>query len=325
LLKILAGVTTPTTGAFTVRPPVASILELGAAFHPDLTGRQNIALNAALLGLSRDQVREKTPQIVDWSEIGEFIDRPVRTYSTGMAMRLGFSIAVLVEPAVLIVDEALSVGDGYFQKKCVDRLQQFQARGGTLLFCSHALYYISAFCERALWLRQGRVAALGPTAEVVRDYEHYLVAKAAPASEEEPDRGPDATAQPAAILTVDLEGRTLRRPGEPLELRIEWRSDDAERPFHLGVGINRMDEVEVLSFATHLDGEAPIRGACKHAVRLRVPSLPLRKGEFKIYVFLLDEHGVHVFDRRILPRAFAVSTPDYGFGLFEVEHRWERS
>ena len=161
LLKILAGITAPTSGSLAVHGKVASILELGSGFHPEFTGRQNVVLNAAMLGLSEAEVRDKMPAIVAFSELGEFIDQPVKCYSTGMAMRLAFSIAIQVEPDVLIIDEALSVGDGYFQKKCMDRLQRFVGAGGTLLFCSHAMYYVSAFCRRALWLRRGRVGGAG--------------------------------------------------------------------------------------------------------------------------------------------------------------------
>src|SRR5258708_20526492 len=124
----------------------------------------------------------RSPAILAFSELGEFIDQPVKVYSTGMAMRLGFSIATQVEPDVLIIDEALSVGDGYFQKKCMDRLRLFVESGGTLLFCSHPMYYVSAFCQRALWLRHGRAEGLGPVADVVRDYENFLVAKSAQAA-----------------------------------------------------------------------------------------------------------------------------------------------
>src|ERR1700692_2010887 len=155
LLKLLAGIGGPSSGTLRVRGKVASILELGSGFHPEFTGRQNIVLNAAMLGLSEQELERKLPAIVAWSELGEFIDQPVKCYSTGMAMRLGFSIATQVEPDVLIIDEALSVGDGYFQKKCMDRLLQFVGAGGTLLFCSHAMYYGSAFRQRALWLREG--------------------------------------------------------------------------------------------------------------------------------------------------------------------------
>src|SRR5947199_5148167 len=210
LLKILAGITAPTAGAFAVRGKVASILELGSGFHPEFTGRQNVVLNAAMLGLTQEEVRRKMPDILAFSELGEFIDQPVKVYSTGMAMRLGFSIATQVEPDVLIIDEALSVGDGYFQKKCMDRLRVFVDGGGTLLFCSHAMYYVSAFCQRALWLRHGRAEALGPTEEVVREYENFLVAKSAQAAEGM--AAPPPPSLPARIASAGLQGRESLNP-----------------------------------------------------------------------------------------------------------------
>ena len=159
LLKIIAGVLEPTSGEATVSGKVASILELGSGFHPEFSGRQNLMLNAAALGLGRREALAKLERIVEWSELGAAIDQPLKSYSTGMAMRLAFSIATQVEPDVLVVDEALSVGDGYFQKKSMDRMNELVRSGTTLLFCSHAMYYVSAFCERALWLKGGRRGA----------------------------------------------------------------------------------------------------------------------------------------------------------------------
>jgi ABC-type polysaccharide/polyol phosphate transport system ATPase subunit len=325
LLKILAGITAPTAGAFRVRGKIASILELGSGFHPEFTGRQNIVLNAAMLGLSEEELRRKMPDIVAFSELGDFIDQPVKIYSTGMAMRLGFSIATQVEPDVLIIDEALSVGDGYFQKKCMDRLRRFVDGGGTLLFCSHAMYYVSAFCQRALWLRRGRAEALGPTEEVVREYENFLVAKSAQAAAaEEGAPAPPPPSLPARIASARLLGTaTLYTQGDPWELEVAWESEDPRLAFHLGVGINRADGVEVCSFATHLDGLAPLTGARAYSARLAIPSLPLVKGEFTLYIFLLDEEGLHIYDQRMIPGCFQVRSPAYVFGLVRVEHAWE--
>jgi len=329
LLKILAGITAPTTGTTRVAGKIASILELGSGFHPEFTGRQNIALNAAMLGLSAAEVAEKMPVIVAWSELGEFIDQPVKVYSTGMAMRLGFSIATQVEPDVLIIDEALSVGDGYFQKKCMDRLREFVESGGTLLFCSHAMYYVSAFCQRALWLRQGRVEALGGVGEVVREYENFLLAKSVPADLSKPSAATaPASAAPARLTAVRLPGTGSGRPlltcGDPLEIEILWETEDPCLGFHVGVGINRIDGVEVASFATHADGMLPLLGGGRRrGVRLALPSLPLVKGEFTLYVFLLDDGGLHIYDQRLLQPAFTVDSPSYAFGLVRVEHRWE--
>jgi lipopolysaccharide transport system ATP-binding protein len=333
LLKILAGVTRPSTGSLRVDGKVAAILELGSGFHPDFTGRQNIALNATVLGLTADEVRRCEGAIVEFAELGAFIDQPVKTYSTGMAMRLGFAIATQVEPDVLIVDEALSVGDGYFAKKCVDRMQQLLAGGTTLLFCSHAMYYVSAFCARALWLRGGEVAAHGATAEVVRAYEEFLQAKeaATPGGA----ASVDVAASPARFTAVGLQSparplevadgaeRALSiAPGDPLEIEVTWESRDPELAFHLGVGLNRLDEVEVASFSSLEDGLAPWTGAQSYRATLALPRLPLVKGAYKLYLFLLDGDGIHVHDRRILPRAIIIQNPDYRFGLVDIDHRW---
>jgi ABC-type polysaccharide/polyol phosphate transport system ATPase subunit len=325
LLKILAGITAPTSGSFSVRGKIASILELGSAFHPEFTGRSNIALNAALLGLGAAEVRERMPAIIDFSELGEFIDHPVKTYSTGMVMRLGFSIATQVDPEVLIIDEALSVGDGYFQKKCMDRLLELVGRGKTLIFCSHAMYYISAFCEQALWLRRGRTEAYGPALDVVRAYESYLLAKA-PQEHGAPPARLDATG-PARLLDARLTGPQgaagTYRLGESWSLEVSWQSDAPSRAFHLGVGVNRNDELEVFSCSSHRDGLPAMSGGHEYRRVLHLPRLPITQGEFSIYVFLLDEEGLHVYDRRVLRGAFSVAAARYQPGLVDVEHRWE--
>jgi ABC-type polysaccharide/polyol phosphate transport system ATPase subunit len=324
LLKILAGISQPTSGSFQVRGKIASILELGSGFHPEFTGRQNIVLNAAMLGLGEEELRQKLPDIIGFSELGDFIDQPVKTYSTGMAMRLGFSIATQVEPDVLIIDEALSVGDGYFQKKCMDRLLRFVEAGGTLLFCSHAMYYVSNFCQRALWLKGGRAEALGPVSEVIREYENFLVAKSAAAQEAEPERAAETAFRPARITSSKLNApEPLYASGQLWELEIEWETEDPGLVFHLGVGINRSDEVEVCSFATHLDGLPPRTGQRRYAARLRIPELPLVKGEFTVYIFLLDGEGLHIYDQRRIPRAFTVHSPTYAFGLIRADHAWD--
>jgi homopolymeric O-antigen transport system ATP-binding protein len=323
LLKILAGIVAPSSGRVTVRGKVASILELGSGFHPDLTGRQNIVLNAALLGLSEREVRERTPAIVDFSELGEFIDQPVKCYSTGMVVRLGFAIATQVDPDVLIIDEALSVGDGYFQKRCMDRLLELIAAGKTLLFCSHAMYYVSAFCGRALWLRHGRAEALGPTAEVVREYETFLLAKGAAREAVAPaPAAPAAAARLTGWRCQGADGPATLRLGDPLVCEIEWESTDPGLEFQIGVGVNRVDGIEVCSFSSQLDGLPPATGARHYRLRLEIPELPLVKGEFMVYLFLLDREALHVYDQRLIRPAFRLEGPVYRFGLVDVPHRW---
>jgi lipopolysaccharide transport system ATP-binding protein len=333
LLKILAGITAPTSGRLEVKGKIASILELGSGFHPEFTGRQNVVLNAAMLGLSEAEVKQRMPDILGFSELGEFIDQPVKCYSTGMAMRLGFSIATQVDPDVLIIDEALSVGDGYFQKKCMDRLQRYVESGGTLLFCSHAMYYVSAFCRRAMWLKQGRVEALGAVEPVVRAYENYLVAKGDRAAAEEPAPGapravPAAAGRRARITALRVTGGALPseplRCGDPLSVTLEWETTDPALAFHAGISITRRDGLEVATFATHLDRLPPLSGRGRHRVELELPRLPLIKGEFEIHAYVLDEKGLYVFDRHLESPAFSVAAAEYRFGLIDTEHRWRR-
>jgi ABC-type polysaccharide/polyol phosphate transport system ATPase subunit len=321
LLKILAGVTAPTSGDVDIRGTVASILELGSAFHGELTGRQNIALNAAMFGLDRSQVIEHTPGIIEFSELGHFIDQPVKTYSTGMVMRLGFAIAIQVAPDVLIIDEALSVGDGYFQKKCMVHLKSYVDGGGTLLICSHAMYYISAFCKRALWMREGGIESLGPTQQVVPRYEAYLDAKGDQKGEQ-PEIIEASPSSPARFTDVHLVTGSTYRHASRLELEIDWSCEDPEMAFHLAVGLNRPDEVEVASFLSHRGGAGPWTGRTRHKVRLEIPALPLVKKSFKLYVFLLAEDGLHIHDTRILDDAFTVEYDDYPFGIVAIPHCW---
>src|SRR5215212_2356375 len=222
LLKLLCGVTRPSSGTLESRGTIASILELGTGFHPEFSGRDNAALNAAILGLTPAEIRERLPAILEFSELGSFLDRPVKTYSSGMYMRLAFSVAVNVNPDILVIDEALAVGDGHFQKKCVDKIREFQEQGKTILFCSHALYYITSICRRTLWLDQGRVMRYGPSLDVVHEYETFL-------RERDKQMAPAETAEPAHtpvrirdLVVCDRSGRPRDRfaRGEDIHVRM---------------------------------------------------------------------------------------------------------
>jgi ABC-2 type transport system ATP-binding protein/lipopolysaccharide transport system ATP-binding protein len=170
LLKVVARVLRPTKGRVIVRGRVAPLLELGAGFHPELTGTENIYLNGALLGFSHREMQDKYNEIVDFAELGQFINAPIRTYSSGMYARLGFSVATASDPDVLIVDEVLSVGDEAFQKKCADRIEKFRLRGAAILLVSHSMASIEAMCQRAAWLDRGIIKLVGEPAQVIRAY-----------------------------------------------------------------------------------------------------------------------------------------------------------
>ncbi|HEY9250453.1 MAG TPA: ABC transporter ATP-binding protein [Rariglobus sp.] len=170
LLSLICGLCEPDSGTIKVRGRVAPLMELGSGFHPELTGRENVFLNAALLGMSEKQTRERFDQILDFSGLGDFIGEPLRTYSSGMSMRLAFSIAIHADPDILVVDEVLAVGDQEFQAKCFDRVQQYRKSGKTLLFVSHSPDLVRAMCDRCLWLDHGKVVMVGDTDEVLDAY-----------------------------------------------------------------------------------------------------------------------------------------------------------
>jgi lipopolysaccharide transport system ATP-binding protein len=169
-LGLMAGVLKPTTGVVTVRGRISPMLELGAGFHPELTGRENIYLNGVLMGMNRAEVAKKAQEIIDFSELGEFIDQPIRVYSSGMMARLGFSVVSSLDPEILLVDEILAVGDINFVQKCLDRMREFKAQGVTMVLVSHALEDIKKLCDRALWIENHRIRMLGEPGSVVTAY-----------------------------------------------------------------------------------------------------------------------------------------------------------
>jgi lipopolysaccharide transport system ATP-binding protein len=335
LLKIVAGTTRATSGRVERRGTVASILELGMGFHPEFTGRENARLNAAMLGLSGPEVRRRLPEIRDFAELGEFFDRPVRTYSSGMSLRLAFAVATHVEAEILIVDEALAVGDGYFQKKSIDRITEFQRRGGTLLFCSHALYYVALLCEEAIWLRAGEVAAAGASLPVIRRYEAFLQEKqralAHVPSAEEARASAEGSAtegrRPARLTEVVVhDGSGFPRnefaTGETLAVDVEFETADPSLAFHVRVGVDREDGVQAFAVDTRREGWAPLTGRGRHRLRLVVPELPIAHGDFRVYVYLGDEKALHVHDVRILKPGFSVDSAEYVVGMLQPRHVW---
>jgi lipopolysaccharide transport system ATP-binding protein len=327
LLKLLCGVTRPTSGLLETHGTIASILELGTGFHPEFSGRDNAALNAAILGLTPAEIRDRLPAILEFSELGAFLDRPVKTYSSGMYMRLAFSVAVNVNPDILVIDEALAVGDGHFQKKCIDKIREFQEAGKTILFCSHALYYISSICNRVLWLDGGRAMRFGPSLDVVHEYETFLL---------ERDRelpGSEVTAMetstPVRLREIVVCGRDgLPRDrfarGEDVQVRLRIEADNPRQPVHLIVGIHRAaDDLQCFAVGTHADGLPPLSGRTEYDVTVRLMDVPLLRGDYSIIAFVGDEHAITVFDRRDVRPAFSMAGERFEIGLIAVDHKWE--
>ena len=329
LLKLLCGVTRPSSGSLEAHGTIASILELGTGFHPEFSGRDNAALNAAILGLTPAEVRERLPQILEFSELGSFLDRPVKTYSSGMYMRLAFSVAVNVNPDILVIDEALAVGDGHFQKKCIDKIRDFQDEGRTILFCSHALYYISSICRRTLWLDHGRAMRFGPSLDVVHDYETFLLER----DREHPaNEGASAAAETLSpvrfreIVVCDRSGRKREQfaPGDDIYVRAIIEADSPNQPVHVIVGIHRSaDDLQCFGVGTHADGVPPLSGRTKYDITVRLMDVPLLRGDYSIIAFVGDENAITVFDRRDVRPAFSITGERFEIGLISVDHRWE--
>jgi homopolymeric O-antigen transport system ATP-binding protein len=242
LLKILSRVTYPTTGCAEVHGRVSSLLEVGTGFHNELTGRENIFLNGAVLGMRKDEIQRKFDAIVDFAGLDRFLDTPVKRYSSGMFMRLAFSVAAHLEPEILIVDEVLAVGDTAFQKKCLTKMGSVSREGRTILFVSHNMPAIQALCHRALRLQNGRVADEGQPTEVIQRYLASEVGSVGQSLEQRRDRAGDGSARIVSLDITSTDPDGIIRPGSRLRLRLGYRSDEmVNRPQFLLTVVDQLD------------------------------------------------------------------------------------
>jgi len=322
LLKVVAGVIRPTRGTVRVDGRVGALLELGSGFHPEYTGLANIDLAAALLGLTPAEIGAKRDDIIAFADIGEHIHDPIKHYSSGMVVRLGFAIATAMRPDILITDEVLAVGDESFQKKCIAWMENYLDTGGTLLLCSHSTYHIQKLCHHALWLKDGRVMRYGPAAEVTQAYHAYNEEKSA--TQQRPvgitDPAKAAAAGYYAIKSFDMRPAAEAVEGSPLVVSGEAYSPDGRPPVVL-VGLVRADGTPVYGVATDMDGVLPLKVAADcYAFEIEFPSLPLLPGKYSLRLHLLDPEGVRMFDT--LEKTLVISGSAREFGLVRVEHRW---
>jgi len=319
LLKVVAGVIKPTRGRVAVRGRVGALLELGSGFHPEYTGAQNIDLAAALLGISAAELAEKRDAIVRFADLGEHLDDPIKHYSSGMVVRLGFAVATALQPDVLITDEVLAVGDESFQKKCMAWMERYLSEGGTLLLCSHSMYHVQKLCRHALWLHQGRVERYGPAIEVTQAYLAWHEEKsgnAAPRPELRTGEGPDVH----RVKSLTLEPGEFIAMGRPLTVRGEAYSPDGRAPVVL-VGIVRADGTPVYGVATDMDGVVPAKGSGdRYGFTLSLPSLALLPGKYAVRAHALDPEGVYLFDHVEVP--LTVTGESRELGLVRLEHEW---
>ena len=294
LLRLISQIVKPTSGRIATGGRVASLLELGAGFHADFTGRENVFLNGSIHGLSRARVREAMDEIVAFAELEEFIDLPVRTYSSGMYMRLGFSVAAHIEADVLLLDEVFAVGDEQFQRKCFGKIAEFKGRGGTIIFVSHDAQAVERLCDRAVLLRQGSVAFDGSTPEAIAEYRRLLAADVSPDELEgglkEWGSG-EARIASATLLDDDGDERVQFAAGEPLTVRLVVQADDSVAPPVVSLEL-RDDGGLALGSVTQDTGELGWhQGSGERELRFRLERLPLADGRFHLRLALSDAAG----------------------------------
>ena len=308
LLKLLVGTLQPTSGDITIRGQVAALLELGAGFHPEFSGRKNISLNASLLGVSDENIAELENDIIEFSELDYFIDRPVKTYSSGMYVRLAFSIATMVRPDILVIDEALSVGDLAFQKKCVQRMNDFIEQQKTMVFCSHSMFHVQELCDTAIWLDKGKIREIGDSDKVAGHYEdfcnskkvYHSISEDLPKEEGATDSTTETKVQDCRINSLSVkspEGEELKAltplADVHLEMEVEVLVDGIEGNF--GFAFMKSAEEPVASFlSTDIDDidKGPFNKGDIFTVSLIVRSLAMRVGDFYVLGGLADKSGL---------------------------------
>lgn len=315
LLKLIARILQPTEGQITVAGRVSALLELGAGFHPDLTGRENIFLNASVLGLSRAETEKMYGDIVAFSELGDFINMPVKHYSSGMYMRLGFSVAIHVQPDILIIDEILAVGDQTFQAKCVDRILEMKQSGVTIIFISHNTATLSALCSDLIWLDQGRVRQVGPTEQILEQYRDHIFRRVGEQLSHQNDQGDfrrwgsrEVEITGVRLLDVAEEETTLFHTGDTMTVELRYIAHKPVLEPEFGLAFYRQDGL-------HLNGPNTRTGGLRLGlvegsgrVRYRIDHLPLLPGGYRLTAAVHDS---------LRPVAYDFHEQAYAFRILE--------
>ena len=326
LLKLVAGTAKPTSGTLEVHGRVAALLEIGAGFHPDFTGRENAYLNGSLLGLSRGELTKTMPEIERFADLGRFFDAPVKTYSSGMYTRLGFSVAVHLEPDVLLVDEVLAVGDEYFQHKCFAKIAEFRGAKKTILLVSHDLGSVSRLCERALWLKDGQVAAAGTVRDVINAY-HVEVGERE--QRERAARGEigarwgskEVEITSARALGADGAERAVLESGKAAAIEIAYRNPAGKSDAVFGVYVYRDDGTGVYGTNTLIDG-CPVPACESGVVRFRIDELDLLPGGYDVDIGIIDPQDRY-YDYHEKGLSLRVIGTSREVGVTRLRHRWE--
>jgi ABC-type polysaccharide/polyol phosphate transport system ATPase subunit len=357
-LKLVAGITKPTSGTVRVDGRISALIELGAGFHPEISGRENVYINGIMLGLTKRQIHERFDEIVDFAELREFIDAPVKTYSSGMYMRLGFAVAINVDPDVLLVDEVLAVGDEGFTHKCLDKFSEFRRRNKSILLVTHSLNLVEKFCDEALWLDNGRGMNHGDPKRVVGAYlsaveqsEEQLMAKttakalrdhegqaAAAGPQQEHGRPADPTSnmfeategrwgsrevEITAVSLLDSNGQPshIFHSGESMAVAVKVHARHAVDDFVFGVGLFNAEGVCCYGTNTYLEEMNPERLAGDAEATFLIDSLELVEGTYKVDVAVHKRDGAP-YDYHRLLYTFRVKSRVHDVGIYRPKHRW---
>jgi len=327
LLRLLSGIIKPTAGRIEVAGLVGSLLELGAGFHPDLTGRENVFLNGSIHGLKRAYVREQLDEIVAFAGLERFIDLPVRTYSSGMYMRLGFAIAAHIDADILLLDEVFAVGDEQFQRKCFGKIFEFKQRGGTIVFVSHDASAVERLCDRAILLREGHVEFDGPTHDAITRYRQLL------AGERDPDeRGAglkewgsgEARIEDVGLVGPDGEQRSQFLAGEPLTLRLRVVAEEPLSPPRVSLELRDASGLLVSGVGRSTGDLGWNPETTELVLRFDIEELPLVDGRFHVRLGLTDETGRRLYHWLDDALVFVVYPPGDERGVVRLEGSWSR-
>jgi lipopolysaccharide transport system ATP-binding protein len=321
LLKLVTSVLTPTSGSVQVFGKIGALLELGAGFHPEYSGRDNVAMAAALHGLSSEDLEPRLQQIIEFADIGNYIDEPVKHYSSGMVVRLGFAIIASLKPDLLITDEVLAVGDESFQKKCVRWMEQYLKDGGTLLLVSHSMYHAQKLCKHALWMRHGLVEQYGDVFDVTQAYLAWHERKQTTEGQNQVSRsGVEFEIDEFQVNRIEGTGAVVISLGESLRLHARVRSREDRMPTIM-FGITRADGTPVYGVSTDMDAVSAQRiGPNEYTAAIEFEALDLLPGSYFLRAHTMDTEGLRLFDT--LERTLSVRGQSREFGLVRLRHRW---
>jgi homopolymeric O-antigen transport system ATP-binding protein len=326
LLKLITGIYSPTTGTVTVNGRISALLDLGAGFHPDFSGRENILINSIILGMSRAEVRARMPEIIAFSELGEFIDEPVRTYSSGMYMRLAFSVATHVDPDILIIDEILAVGDEHFSHKSRAKMDEFQKNGKTIVLVTHDLATVERWCQEAAWIDAGKIRVTGDPSMVVSEYRRAIALEERSGSVRE--KSPESERMvPVQIERVQLASSSSSEPvvlgpEDPLQVRVDFSTRNGAVDVGFRIKLSRSDGLTIYEASTLTEPEVlPRPLPSSGTLQLQIERLGLAAGTYLVDA-MVESAGGQSYGARIQPCTFRVDSDRPDRGIINLPHRW---